>query len=488
MSSLLHHLDRHAAAHPDRVFVEGADGVTTWGELAASTARLAAWLRGQGLGPGDRFAVLAKNRAEVVAAWLAACSTGAVVVPLNHRLQPPELAWILADAGVVVTLVADGLTLEGATASLTDVAHAGPAPARHDVPGGGPLIQMYTSGTTGRPKGALLGEAQLLALVYAWLEEMPLLPADRTLQVTPLFHVGAVMMTLCNLVAGATLVLPIEFTPATALHALSARGVTHTLLVPAMIRWLLLQPDLDAHPVTTLRALVYGAAPMPSALLAQVMTRFPCDLLQGYGLTETAGVLTVLRPADHHVASRRLSAGQPLSCCEVRVVRADGEIAPVGEPGEVEARGTNLLQGYHGLAADTSMHEGWFCTGDVGYLDPDGYLFLVDRKKDMILVGGENVYPSEVEAVIAEVPGVAEVAVIGVPHEVFGESVHAVVVAPDAGDDLRRLVIRACRAGLARYKCPTSVEVVAALPRNAAGKVLKAELRRPFWEGRERNI
>ena len=540
-------LARVDALAPDAVLIEDERGSWTTAAVRDQASRTAAALHG--LPPGARFAVLAKNRAAYVAAYLAAAWTGAVIVPLNGNLTPTELRWQLdhaharlvlcgaSHAAVLAPLRADGPTdrewrcfdaVDG-----WDGLPEGPAPTRAEPDPHRPIVQMYTSGTTGRPKGALLTEANLLALVDAWLTEMPLAPGDRTLQVTPLFHVGALMMVLCNLSAGATLVLPPEFTPGGALRALRERGVTHTLMVPAMIRWLLMEaaagPPAPLAP--TLRALVYGAAPMPTALLTEAAAALGCDLLQGYGLTETAGVLTVLRPDDHRAAlaaafsavgpsslarhpavgrpdlalaasavpepavgpdpaARLRAAGRPLRCCEIRVVDRDGNLLPPGEAGEVIARGANITPGYADdpQATAEALRDGWFHTGDVGYLDADGYLFLVDRLKDMILVGGENVYSREVEEALEAHPAVREVAVVGAPHPVFGEEVVAFVVADGEPGALARELIRHCRQRLARYKCPTRVELRPALPRNAAGKLKKSDLRAPLWATHDRPI
>ncbi|HMV70385.1 MAG TPA: AMP-binding protein, partial [Myxococcota bacterium] len=423
-------------------------------------------------------------------------ATDIVMVPLNPALTPAELEWQLGHADARLLLFGADLAATAAALpgdrirrelTLADLP-AAPLTPRADPDA--PMVQMYTSGTTGTPKGALLTEAHLIALVDAWLREMPLGPGDRTLQVTPLFHVGALMMVLCNVVAGATLVLPPGFAPRAALRLLADAGVTHTLMVPAMARWMLMEPEAATATFPTLRAFVYGAAPMPAALLRRAREAFRCDLLQGYGLTETAGVLTVLRPADHARPELAAAAGRPLVCCEVAVVDAAGAPLPAGEVGEVVARGANVSGRYAGLPDDTALRDGWFHTGDAGYLDAEGYLFLVDRLKDMILVGGENVYSREVEAALEAHPDVAEVAVIGTPHEVFGEAVTALVV-PRPGvdaDALPRALIRHCRARLARFKCPTVVEICASLPRNAAGKLRKAELRAARWAHLDRRI
>ncbi len=534
MSTLLRWLDRLPAEAPT---IEDGDHTWTVGALREVVARLAGALAD--LPPGSRFAVHARNRAEVVAAYLAAAWTGTVLVPLNHHLSAREVRWQLDDAGVRAVF-ASASSVEALAPVRDDTRGwwcfdegtgwqelpSRPPGPRVDQPPDAPRVQMYTSGTTGRPKGALLSEANLVALVRSWGDHVPLDAACRTLQVTPLFHIGAVTQALSNLRAGGVLVLLPEFSPAVVDRVLRERGVTHALLVPAMIRWILLERDraalagaapraasasflgvggplqLDGPPsdggppdgYPSLRTLVYGAAPMPPELARRARAVFRCDWFQGYGLTETTGVLTILRPEDHGVDGRLASAGRPLSCCEIRVVDREDHELPPGEVGEVVARGANVGQGYHGAPEATAeaWRGGWFHTGDLGYRDADGYLFLVDRLKDMILVGGENVYSREVEATLEVHPAVREVAVIGVPHDVWGEAVLACVVpselAPSDPAALERVMIRFCRDQLARYKCPTRVKVMSALPRNAAGKVLKGELREPYWAGRDRRI
>ncbi len=501
------------ASRPEhQVFLTDGERTWTWTDLAVEVARFVGVLHP--LPVGTRFAVLCSNRAEVVAAYVAARWTGTVIVPLNTSLVASELAWQLDDCDARVVFAGEPQTgvlasARAAREERTRFVVLGAAPGWESL--GAPTVappveedpervwvQMYTSGTTGRPRGALLTQANLLSLVDAWLHEMPLDPTCRVLQVTPLFHVGALLMVLCSVLSGSTLVLPAAFQPGHALRLLHEERVTHTLLVPTMIRWMLHEPEVDAHAFPHLRVIVYGAAPMPTPWLLAARRVFSAAWLQGYGLTETGGLLTILRADDHEVdpegplAGRLRSAGRALTCCEVRIVDAHDDPVPIGETGEVVARGSNVGPGYHGLpeATTEAWRGGWFHTGDAGWMDAEGYLFLVDRIKDMILVGGENVFSREVEAVLEAHDDVAEATVIGVPHEVFGEEVVALVVlrphARTEGAD--RQLIRHCRAHLARYKCPTQVHLRPSLPRNAAGKVKKSELRAPHWAGRERAI
>jgi long-chain acyl-CoA synthetase len=497
-------LGRSARLHARRAAVEDAAGALTYAALAECARRLAAGL----------VALLAQNRADTVALYFACADLGAVLVPLNWRLRPAEIAFIAADCAPRVLIAEEAFlpALEpargaaaaafvhgparGAWRAFEELAASCDAPRRavgeDDV-----AVMMYTSGTTGRPKGAMLTHKNVAGMTQAWLLDMRLDPGDRFLQVTPLFHVGGMMMLMSCAAAGATLVLHPEFDPVEALRALAEDGVTHTLLVPAMIQWILMEPALAGRSFPALRLIVYGASPMPPALLERALAVFGCDFLQGYGLTETAGVVLTLRPEDHRWPAgepppRRLaSAGRDLLCSEVRVVDAEGRPLAPGAVGEIVARGDNVTPGYWNRPEETAeaLRDGWLHTGDLATVDDEGYVYVVDRLKDMILVGGENVYPREVEERLALHPAVREAAVIGIPHEVWGEEVLALVVPGEAGTppDAREL-IRHCRAGLARFKCPTKVELRAELPRNAAGKLEKRALREPYWRHRERNV
>ncbi|MEQ1504157.1 MAG: long-chain-fatty-acid--CoA ligase [Myxococcota bacterium] len=508
---------RTAKLHRELVLVVDDRRAVTAGALAAEVDALAAQLAGLGVGFADRVAVSSRNRIEVVTATFAAARLGAVVVPVNWRSKAREIRHVLEDACAKVVLFEPTLAAELApvVTALPDVAawvsldpHALPWAITLDDVEPGPIpdvavdednvvVQLYTSGTTGAPKGAMLTHRNLEAVVAAYLLEMHLAPQrSRFLQVTPLFHVGGLLMLLLCLASPCTIVLQPEFVPARVLAALADDGITHTLLVPAMLRWLLATPGIRDRTFPALALVGYGAAPMPADLLADATAVLRCDFVQGYGLTETAGVATALRPEDHRSGDPAIlgSAGREIFGCEIRIVDADGVEVPCGQPGEIVVRGPNVTPGYYGRpdASADAVRGGWLHTGDIGRIDAAGYVTVVDRLKDMILVGGENVYPSEVEAVLRSHPAVADVAVVGIPHRVWGEEVLAVVVAgPDAPEDdgaLEVAVIRHARAELAQFKCPTRVQRVAELPRNAAGKLMKDQIRRPFWDGRDRRV
>lgn len=515
---------RSARLFPRTPAVVDAQAQLDFATFAAQARRLAAVLVQQGVQAGDRIAVLSKNRWEVAALYFAAARLDAVAVPLNWRLSLHELRWILADAAPRVVL-AEGpyaALLDGVRGELDGVRHwmaVGEAPAgwaalpqllqdaaELDEPVDNPppdavhrpVLQMYTSGTTGHPKGAMLTHANLAAAALAAANGFAMRPGrDRFLQVTPLFHVGGALMVVQCAAHAATLRLLPEFAPAAAARALAVEGVTHTLMVPAMLRMLFNEPGVDALRFEQLRFVAYGAAPMPVPLLEQAIERLGCRFFQGYGLTETAGILTILEPEDHVLdgssasLARLASAGREMLGTRIRVVDAEGRDLPAGEVGEIVARGASISPGYWNLPEATreSQRGGWFWTGDLGHLDERGYLTIVDRSKDMIVLGGENVYPSEIEAALAAHPDVADSAVIGIPHDLWGEEVMAFVAlrpgvpAPDV-----RVLIAHCRERLARYKCPTQVELLPAIPRNAAGKIEKAKLRAPYWAGRAKRV
>jgi acyl-CoA synthetase (AMP-forming)/AMP-acid ligase II len=281
-----------------------------------------------------------------------------------------------------------------------------------------------------------------------------------------------------------------------ALEALTAHGITHALLVPAMLQWILAEPGARDATFPHLELIIYGAAPMPPTLLTDALRTFRCSFLQGYGLTETSGVLTVLRPEDHQwpvgdpAPARLASAGRRTHGCDVRVVRADNQPVAPGEVGEVVARGDTLMAGYYGESEATlaAYRGGWFCTGDLATVDAEGFVYIVDRQKDMIIVGGENVYPQEIETVLRQHTGVTDAAVIGIPHPTWGEEVLAFVALRVGANTTDRDLIQHCRQSLARFKCPTKVEFRGELPRNAAGKLLKSELRAPYWSGQVRQV
>ena len=490
----------HASNRPDVVAIRCGSRSLTYAELDDRSSRLAQALLSAGVRAGDRVAHLDRTAPEVVELLFATSKIGAVAVPLNWRLAPAELETIVADAGCTVMIagpsyrevareiardvpqrlevVDTGEDYERRLADhpATDPGHRG---AASDV-----AVQMYTSGTTGLPKGVLttqrnLAAAYLSADVWAFDSE------SISLTPLPMFHIGGIGWAYLGLVNGATTILVSEFDALQVLDLLEHERVTNPVFVPTILQMLAALPGAAERDYSTLRSIVYGASPITTPVLRAALRTFRCPLFGVYGLTETTGGVIQLRPEDHDADGDRQhllrSAGRPLPWVEMRIVDpASGHECAAGDVGEVWLRAPNVMAGYYDRAEETAaalMPDGWLRTGDGGYRDEDGYLFLTDRIKDMIVSGGENIYPVEVEEVLSQHPAVAEVAVIGVPDERWGETVKALVVrVPGSTVDGDELIAFA-RGKLAGYKLPRSVEFVADLPRSAAGKVLKRDLR-----------
>jgi fatty-acyl-CoA synthase len=438
-------------------------------------------------------------------------------VTLNFRLAPPEWRFILEDAGARLVVAADEYAdaLDGLRADVP-VEHwvvlggprpgwdafedwcaaASPAPGTVRADPDADLYQMYTSGTTGRPKGAVLTHRAIVEHLHQVRLAMPLRPGDRQLTVMPLFHAGMAIGLYHAVASGAELVIHETFEPDAVVRAMSEEGIAVASLVPAMIQACCVEvPDVADRTYDTLRLMVYGASPIAESTLARALEAFGCDFGQGYGMTETASCVTFLLPEDHRraLAGRPellRSAGRPVLGTEVRVVDEGDRPLATGELGEIVARGPQLMRGYWNRPEATAeaMRGGWMHTGDAGSFDDEGYLYVRDRVKDMIVSGGENVYPREVEEVLFHHPAVADAAVIGVPDPRWGETVRAVVVLrPGAGASADALM-DFCRGRIADYKRPRSVTFLDELPRNPSGKVLKRELRETAWSGQARRV
>jgi long-chain acyl-CoA synthetase len=510
---LLPTAERHASAP---AFIEAdTDRTVTFGEHLDRVGRLASALRTElGVQPGDRVGVIGMNSLPFMELWHAALLGAAVINPLNMRFSPEELAYVLADSGCRVCFVdpnfAESIDQIRGRAGLETVVLWGEGDVPHDVAyekllaAGSPTVPpepeeddpavlMYTGGTTGSPKGVLLDHrAEMLnqyhiAMAAPWVREWPFLIQ------TPMFH-GASMLGIMGAPGFGvpSVVLP-GFDPEKVMAAMERYQIGMTVMVPTMINMVLQHPSFDPARLASLRRLVYGAAPMPTAVIEKLLTLFPeLDLIQGYGMTEAAAILTILTRDDHHRGGELLSsAGRPVPGVELSIQDEDDRPLEPGQVGEVCARGGNYMREYWNRPDDTEsvFRAGWYHSGDMGYRDADGYLFLVDRAKDMIITGGENVYSAEVENAIASHPDVAQVAVIGIPDDRWGEAVHAVVVPKPGSAPTADAIIAHTRAAIAGYKVPKSVSFrEEPLPLSAAMKVLKRELRAPFWAGRERAI
>ncbi len=488
------------------------DRAWSWAQLDERAGRFAAGLLAAGV---TRLAFLDRNHPACLEAAYGGARAGAVTTVVNWRLAPDEIAYALEDSQAQLLFVGAELApvVEGLRSRLPllrQVVVVGGADQQGDGDGYEPwlaahepvaapvaaspddaVLQLYTSGTTGFPKGVLITHRMIAAHNAAARSVVPLSGDSVALVPMPLYHVGGLAYALSTLASGARTVVLRDPVPSVLLDTMEQQGVTHTFIVPALIAALLQERERD---LSALQVLVYGASPMPAPLMRAALARFPGTLGQVYGMTELSGAVTWLAPADHADVDhpeRLLSAGLPYPGVELRIVDADGADRPTGELGELWVRSAQCTPGYWRkpeATADTLVEGAWLRTGDIARLDGGGYLFLEDRLKDMVISGGENVYPAEVERVLLLHPSVAEVAVIGVPDERWGETVKAVVVpAPGATVDPAALIAH-CRAHLAGYKRPTSVDVVDALPRNATGKVLRRELREPYWQGHGRRV
>jgi long-chain acyl-CoA synthetase len=510
LSDVLRHTAKLRPLHPavidDRRSLDYAD-------VNARAARAANLLAGGlAVAPQERFAVLSENRAEFIELVFGAAMAGCVCVPLNYRLTPRELSEILADAEVrmvfaesqfadaIETVCASGFAgrivwLDGGardsdsydTLLQASSPTAEPRPSAHpsDV-----VLQMYTSGTTGTPKGVMLSHRNLLACSWSHLAERTVVPEDRYLTTAPLCHLGAASRIWLVAHAGATHVIHRRFDPERVFEAMYGEGVSNSLVVPTMLSRVL---DVAAASGRSLkdkvRLLNYGTARMPLDLLTAGLERLRCDFMQGYGLTEASPNLTILPPEDHRPSAsgdyspRLASVGRETVGVHVRVVDSDDQDVAPGQVGEVVAQGANIMEGYWRRPEDTAeaLRDGWLRTGDLAVVDDAAYVYLVDRSKDMLISGGINVYPAEVERQLEQHPWVAEAAVVGVADSRWGEVPAAYIVLDQdhsGNDRVEAELTSFMETRLARFKLPKRYEIVSELPRNVVGKVLKHELRR----------
>lgn len=511
--------DYQVRTHGKNLAVSDESGDFTFADLNQYANRVINGFRDAGLQAGDRVAVIAKNRVEMVGLILASMKGGPVLVPVNRRISADEMQWIIRDAdckAIIADVEVAGMLNDDLPESIPDnlkfvldpcdfewqcygqwlsKQHCTAVEAPEDVQRD--YLQIYTSGTSGRPKGVVLTERNCIGMQAAVLAtvDAELQVGQSMYEALPLFHVGGVFATLWALGRGVCVVLRQDFSPVE-IDAMMASGkLQHAALVPAMIQACLAHTEADAGGYPELRSILYGASPIARSTLSAAVDRYNCSFMQVYGMTETHSVISVLTCEDHRqiiadaecqltASAGRAAAGTELKICDPEGVELEG-----GEVGEICVRSQHIMNGYWKKPEATaeSIKDGFLATGDAGYVDADGYLFIVDRLKDIIVTGGENVSSLEVESVIARHDQVADVAVIGVPDERWGETVMALVITKNGELDTKGLV-EFCKPYLGGFKIPKRIEVVEAIPRNAAGKILKAQLRKDYWQGEGRRV
>lgn len=495
-------LERNALWRSSEVALIDGDTRLNWAKFADRVARLAGAFVAMGVTPGARVGVLAQNSFQVAECVYAAFWCGAIAYTLNNRLAVPELSAQFEENTPTIVVVhhdfielaralpagpkmvvveapsklADAVDYEALIASATPIPRAGAR--NHET-----AMLVYTGGTTGRSKGAMLSHANLWANVYNVNTALGITSAHRYLLASPLFHVSAIARMICTITAGGSLVFLRRFTARSALSAIEEHKVAVTTLVPTMLKAVVDDPDLHRYDLSSLKIISYGAAPSDETLLRSLGRKIPhADLWQAYGMTEVSPTATQLGPDKHRDPDGRWlrSAGKPALLCEVRVANENDEPMPTGEIGEVLIRGPNVMKGYWNRPELTrrTLRGGWMHTGDLGYLDDTGYLFVVDRKDDMIISGGENIYTTEVENAVASHPKVHQCAVVGLRDEKWGQSVHVVVVPLSGENPSLEEIQQHCRQLIAGYKLPRTMELRSEpLPVSGANKVLKTAIR-----------
>jgi long-chain acyl-CoA synthetase len=507
----------HGRERPDAMALKFEGRMATYGMLEAHTNRVAHGLQVAGISKDDRIGYLAKNTDCFFELLIGGAKMGAVTLPIGWRLAAAEIAYLLENGDVSLLFVGKEFgdlarqAIEIADRSVRVIELESDEPGgyrawRDSQHQGDPgiaispsdtALQLYTSGTTGRPKGVMLTHSNLLEMwiragqagidCYNWAED------DVCLVAMPLAHIGGTGWGVVGLLNGAGLVILREFDPPTVLSLIEPERITKLFMVPAALNFMIQMPGARDVDYSRLKLIFYGASPIPLDLLRQCMDVFGCGFCQQYGMTEACGTIIYLPPEDHDPnGNRRMkSAGRAMPGIEIKIIDTLGNTLPPETVGEVATRSTSNMAGYwknEAATRETIDAEGWLRTGDAGYLDADGYLYIHDRVKDMIISGAENIYPAEVESAIYGHPAVADVAIIGVPDERWGEAVKAMVVLKPGAEASEADIVRFARERIAAFKVPKSVDFVDVLPRNASGKVLKRTLREPYWAGRDRNV
>jgi long-chain acyl-CoA synthetase len=513
-------LHRAVQQHPERIAVRFDGRTRTFRAFADRVARLAGALQRLGLQPGDRVAMLSLNSARYLEYLMAVPWAGGVLNPCNVRWSTAEIVYSLDDSGSSILLVDETFRprveqLRKDSSCLREVIWCGDGPAPDGLLGYEELLAaadpvpdagrrgedlagiFYTGGTTGFPKGVMLSHTNLCSSALALHAEGLASNGGTYLHAAPMFHLADMGFSNVHWIEGNTHSILPAFAPEALLDTVERDRVTHLLLVPTMIQMVVDHPSMKKRrDLGSLKTIIYGASPITEAVLDRAMTALPgVGFVQAYGMTELSPLATI-NPAKYHAPENRglgklRSAGRASYCTEVRIVDPDGRELPRGQVGEVAVRGPNVMLGYWNKPEQTeqAVRDGWMHTGDGAYMDEDGFIFVVDRVKDMIITGGENVFSGEVENALGQHPAVQACAVIGIPDAQWGEAVHAVVVCTPGSDDASPdALIAHCKSLIAGYKCPRSVEFVEALPLSGAGKVLKTALRAPYWSGRERRV
>jgi acyl-CoA synthetase (AMP-forming)/AMP-acid ligase II len=467
----------------------------TWGELDESSSQLAAGIVSRlGVKPGDHVAVLDKNTDDYIELLYALDKAGAIATPVNWRLTAEEVAKVVGDADAVALVAGEEFRSQADAAGVRVVGFKelpraeGGDPHRDDD--SRVSWQLYTSGTTGLPKGAMLSGQNLFNAFGVFGVEVPeFRVGGRAMVAMPLYHIGGCGWAIAAMVTGSTAVILREFLPQQVLQVFEEQKVETAFLVPAALLFLTSLPESQGRDYGSLRNVLYGASPISQAVLQRSIETFRCSFSQVYGLTETTGAVTFLSHHDHE-GERMLSCGRATLGADMKVVDADDREVPRGEIGEIVYRGGGTMQGYWNRPRDTAdvVRDGWFHTGDAGTQDEGGFFYIKDRIKDMIVSGGENIYPAELESVLAAHPAIGDIAVIGVPDPQWGETVKAIVVLKPGQQLTAEELIEWSRPKLAGYKRPRSVDFTELIPRNPSGKILKRELREPYWEGAARQV
>ena len=519
MTQITQLMRRAVQTRPHAIASECEGRVRTWTEFEARAIALAAALSGLGYKPGDRIGILALNSDRYLEYFFASAWGGFVFVPINTRLAPPEVVFWLTDSGCSALFIDDAFLpmlaeVRARTPDLRHVIHLGDGDApdglipyesliakrgRIDDAGmrGDDLAGIfYTGGTTGRSKGVMLSHRNFIANAMLCAQEFRFTQDTTWLHSGPMFHLADGAATFLVTAAGGRHVFLPRFEPGEFLKAIARYQVTDSLCVPTMINMVINHPDIGTADISSLRTIIYGASPMPEALMRRAFEVLPkVGFIQAYGQSEASPCMVIM-PREYHVlegplAGRLKSAGRAGYNCEVRIHDDNDNEVPRGTVGEIVGRGDNVMLGYWKQPDMTArtLRNGWLHTGDGGYMDEDGFVFVVDRVKDMIISGGENVYSAEVEQALYQHPEIAECAVIGVPDEQWGERVHAVVRVKPGASLTQTDVIAHCKALIANYKCPRSVSFREdPLPLSGAGKILKTELRKPYWADKERAV